>query len=110
MEIVLKKIKVTKSIIKQMYELPFEMFNDNLDVFGYVKSQEKYVDKLAIIYNIDKKDCYKLNMCWQLRGSYLGYKGAFRGEIIKRVDNIGEWFTTYSNIVKRAENAGHLYL
>lgn len=110
MEVVLKKIKITKSIIKQMYELPFSMFNDNLDVFGYVNNAEKYVSKLAIVYDIDKKDCYKLNMCWQHRKKYLGYNGAFRGEMVKRVDNIDEWFEAYSKIVKRAEEKGHLYI
>ena len=110
MEVVLKKIKITKTIIKQMYELPFSMFKDNLDVFGYVKDVKKYQNKTAIIYNCNTKDCYTLNMHWEKRGKYLGYNGSFRGEMIKRVDNIEKWFEEYSKIVKRAINAGHLYI
>jgi hypothetical protein len=113
MEVVLKKIKITKAIIKQMYELPFSMFNDNLDVFGYVNNINKYQTKTAIIYNCDTKDCYTLNMHWQKRGKtnpYLGYNGAFRGEMVKRMDNIEEWYEAYYKIVNRAEMAGHLYI
>jgi hypothetical protein len=111
MEVVLKKIKITNSIIKQMYELPFEMFNDNLDVLGYVNpSCYKTINKLAIIYHCDKKECYQLNMHWQKRSTYLGYNGNFSGEMFKKVSNIDEWFENYSKIVECAENAGHLYI
>lgn len=110
MEVVLKKVKVTNSIIKQMYELPFEMFDNNLDILGYVNPNDKYINKLAIVYHCEKKECYKLNMHWQKRGTYLGYNGNFRGEMIKKVNNVDEWFEKYSKIVERAENAGHLYI
>ena len=110
MEIVLKKIKITKSIIKQMYELPFNLFNDNLDVFGYVNIGDKYINKLAIVYHCDLKECYKLNMHWEKRGKYLGYNGAYRGEMIKRVGNIDEWYNAYSIIVNKALSSGHLYI
>lgn len=111
MEVVLKKVKITNSIIKQMYELPFEMFDDNLDILGYVKPSDKYIDKLAIIYHCDKKECYKLNMHWKRRSSYLGYNGNFRGEMFKKVGvDIDVWFEKYAKIVERAENAGHLYI
>jgi hypothetical protein len=110
MEIQIRKLKLTKSLVKQFYELKYEMFDDNLDVFGYVKNVEKYVDKLAIVYNCDKKDYFKLNMHWQNRGRYLGYNGAFRGEVVKRVDNVNEWFEKYNKIVNRAEMQGHIYI
>ncbi|MCK9442004.1 MAG: hypothetical protein M0Q13_11360 [Methanothrix sp.] len=51
-----------------MYELPFNLFNDNLDVFGYVNIGDKYINKLAIVYHCDLKECYKLNMHWEKRG------------------------------------------
>lgn len=111
MEIVLKKIKITKSIIKQMYELPSKMFDDNLDILGYINPNDKYINKLAIIYHCDKKECYKLNMHWQKRSTYIAYNGNFRGEMIKKVNtDIDIWFEKYSKIVQLAETKGHLYI
>jgi hypothetical protein len=111
MEIVVKKIKLSKSIIKQMPYLSYDMFDENLDVFGYVRNVFKYTEKSAIIYNINKEDYFVLNMMWKKENdSTLYYTGAFRGSRIKRVENADIYLEKYSKIVSRAENAGHLYI
>ena len=108
-EIITTKKKLTLSVLKQMYGLPFAMFK-TAEILGFISAGKEHGTKKALCKN--GSEYYLLDLRYERRGNYAGYNGSFRGEKIKRLDPaiIDDWFAQYEKIKLKADRAGHIYI
>ncbi len=108
-EIVTTKKKLTLSLLKQMYSLPYRLF-DQVKVLGYVSAGQEHGTKNALC--VLHGEYYLLDLRYERRGNYAGYNGVFRGERICRLEPeiIDDWFEKYEQIKNEAQSAGHIYI
>ena len=110
-KIITTEKKLTTSILKQMYTLPYGLF-DKAEILGYISvsfTKERGIKKALCKVG---DEYYLLDLRFERRGTYAGYNGNFKGErtIRFKVDIIDDWFQKYEKIKTEADKKGHIYI
>ncbi len=113
-EIVTTKRKLTKSLLKQMPNLPYSTFYDpNLIVLGYIRSCFKLGD-LTLLFEFQEDS---LPIYYIIDGKYedigddgkVGY-ATNKGTYMLRVKDKKNWLSRYNELVEEAWAKGQIYI